>query len=74
MSKNVHVTQRADDMWQAKVEGASRASKVCKTQAEAIQFGRASAIYQGGELLIHGVDGKIREKRSYGNDPYPPRG
>lgn len=26
------------------------------------------------KLLIHGKDGKIREKNSYGNDPYPPEG
>jgi hypothetical protein len=24
--------------------------------------------------LIHGEDGRIRERNSYGNDPYPPKG
>ena len=26
------------------------------------------------ELVIHGEDGRIREKSSYGNDPNPPKG
>jgi hypothetical protein len=25
-------------------------------------------------LYIHGQDGRIRERNSYGNDPYPPKG
>jgi hypothetical protein len=29
---------------------------------------------QQSELLIHGENGRIREKNSYGNDPYPPKG
>ena len=24
------------------------------------------------ELVIHGINGKIRDKDSYGNDPHPP--
>ncbi|TCP05507.1 uncharacterized protein DUF2188 [Rubrivivax gelatinosus] len=26
-----------------------------------------------GELLIHGQDGRIRARDSYGNDPCPPK-
>lgn len=26
------------------------------------------------ELVIHGRDGRIQDRRSYGNDPFPPRG
>ncbi len=29
---------------------------------------------QLAERIIHGEDGKIRQKNSYGNDPYPPKG
>jgi hypothetical protein len=28
---------------------------------------------QGSELLIHGQNGQIRERNSYGNDPHPPK-
>ena len=26
------------------------------------------------ELYIHNMDGRIADRRSYGNDPFPPRG
>ena len=29
---------------------------------------------QKSELVIHGRDGRIRGKDSYGNDSFPPRG
>ena len=39
------------------------------TQEEAINEGRGLAEQEQGELVIHGEDGKIREKDSHGNDP-----
>ena len=32
------------------------------------------AINQRSEVLIHGENGRIRERNSYGNDPHPPKG
>ena len=29
--------------------------------------------YQKSEVVIHGTDGRIRDKDSYGNDPMPPK-
>ncbi len=72
--KDVHVTQRPDGMWQSKVEGNKRATAVTQTQREAIEVGRQSAIKNHSDLSIHGTDGRIREKNSYGNDPHPPKG
>jgi hypothetical protein len=43
------------------------------TQARAIEAGRQMARQGHGELLIHGQDGRIRSRDSYGNDPYPPK-
>ncbi len=43
------------------------------TQAEAIQRGREVAGNQQAELYIHGRNGQIRERRSFGSDPCPPR-
>lgn len=71
---NKHVTKRPDGSWQVKSEGNERASFVTNTQADAIQRGRELAKRDKSELIIHGKDGKIREKNSYGNDPFPPRG
>lgn len=70
---NVHIVKHAEG-WAAKREGADRASKVTETQEEAIDAGRRITQRERGELVIHGRDGKIREKDSYGNDKHPPKG
>ena len=74
MAKNYHVTKRPDGLWQAIGEGNSRASFVGGTQEQARQRARDLAIKNHSEVLVHGVNGKIRAKDSYGNDPYPPKG
>ena len=71
--KNVHVVQRGNQ-WGALREEASRTSSNHNTQAQAIQAGRSMARQQHGELVIHGGNGRIRARDSYGNDPFPPKG
>ena len=44
------------------------------TQREAIAAARETAMRQGSEMLIHGENGRIRERNTYGRDPYPPKG
>ncbi|AOY53688.1 DUF2188 domain-containing protein [Clostridium perfringens] len=70
---NQHVTPLGDK-WQVKGAGNSKATRIFDTQAEAIAYARELAIKQQSEVIIHGKNGQIREKNSYGNDPYPPRG
>ena len=70
---NQHVTKHSDGNWQVRGEGNSRATVVTKTQREAISKARDIAINQRAEVVIHGVNGRIRNKNSYGNDPCPPR-
>jgi hypothetical protein len=70
--RNVHVVQR-NSGWATLREGGQRASQVFGTQAEAVQSGRQMARDGRGELLIHGRDGRIRARDSYGNDPCPPK-
>lgn len=60
--------------WSVRKAGASRASKTFETQREAIADGKTKAKKQGTELFIHGRDGRIRERESYGKDPFPPKG
>lgn len=74
MGKNQHVTRRPSGNWQVKGAGNSRATKVTSTQKEAIAIARTIAINQKSEVVIHGANGKIRAKDSYGNDPCPPKG
>jgi hypothetical protein len=52
--------------------GNQRLTRITDTQAEAIDLGKEIAKNQESELLIHGRDGRIRSKDSYGNDPCPP--
>lgn len=71
--RNQHVVPH-EGGWAVKGAGSGRATKVFGTQAEAVQSARATAIKQGSELLVHGRNGQIRERNTYGNDPFPPKG
>ena len=73
MIKNQHVVPHEGD-WAVKGEGNQRATSVHKTQREAIESARETAIKQGSEMFIHRSNGQIRERNTYGKDPYPPKG
>jgi Uncharacterized protein conserved in bacteria (DUF2188) len=63
-----------DGGWQNKVEGNQRASNISRTKAEAQAKGREMAIERHTEHKIQNRDGKIAQRNSYGNDPFPPPG
>jgi hypothetical protein len=72
-----HVVPSANGGWDIKKPGSSRSSGHTSTQVEAIR--RAKEIVGndgGGEVRIHGRDGRIRDSDTVapGNDPYPPAG
>ncbi len=74
MKKNTqHVVRGSDGGWSLKKGGSSKATKQFNSQKEAIDYGRNVAKNQNAEFYVHGRDGRIREKDSYGNDPFPPR-
>ena len=74
MGKNQHVTPHPNGGWQVKGAGNSRATVRTATQKEAISVARQISKNKGVEMVIHKTNGQIREKNSYGNDPYPPKG
>lgn len=76
MKDGVSVFQsgRSDKPWKVKSNGASKAAACFSTQAEAIERGRQMAKNRASDLTVFGKDGQIRDKWSYGNDPFPPRG
>ena len=74
MANTRHVTPRQDGRWQIIVGGSERASLCTDTQKEAIERATITAKRNKEELFIHGRNGLIRDKRSYGNDDYPPKG
>ena len=61
------------DGWVNKVDG-MQIGETFRTEEAAATAGRQLAMQNRSEHLIHGKDGKIREKRSYGNDPREIRG
>ncbi|MCA3700533.1 MAG: DUF2188 domain-containing protein [Brevundimonas sp.] len=73
MAKNQHVVPNRGG-WSVKSAGSSRAAKTFTTQRDAIAHAREVAKRQGSELYIHGTDGRIRDRDSYGNDRFPPKG
>ena len=70
---NQHVVPHKDG-WAVKPEGASKATTVTSTKKEAVSNATVKAKNQKSELVVHGKDGKIQSKNTYGKDPYPPRG
>ena len=72
-SKNQHVVPR-DNGWAVKKEGASKDTKIFNTQKEAENLATQIAKNNKSEVLIHGKNGKIRERNSFGNDKFPPKG
>jgi hypothetical protein len=71
--RNRHVVPQ-NGKWAVRIEGKKRASSLHDTQAEAVEEARMRARRDKSELLIHGRDGEIRSRDSYGNDPYPSKG
>lgn len=66
--------RKTPDGWGVRGEHNTRITQKFDTQKEAIAKAREIAINQKSELFIHGENGRIRERNSYGNDPYPPKG
>jgi hypothetical protein len=59
--------------WRVTHAGQTLSSHVLKPPAieSGVKVARAN---QPSQLIIHRADGTIEDERTYGNDPYPPRG
>lgn len=62
-----------DGRWKVKSDGASKAAGIYENKHDAVEAGEAIAKNHRSELTVHGRDGKIQSKDSFGNDPIPPR-
>lgn len=60
--------------WSVRGAGNTRVTQTFDTQREAIARAREIAINQQSEMFIHNRQGQFRDRNSYGNDPYPPKG
>lgn len=57
-----------------KVEQDGHTLSTHQTQEDAIRVARERARADQGELEVHGEDGRIRERDSFGNDPRARKG
>lgn len=73
MAKNQHVVPH-NGSWAVRGAGNDRVTRTAETQSQAIEIARGIAQNQGSELFIHRPNGQIRERNSYGNDPFPLEG
>jgi len=72
MATDIHVVP-AGEGWAVEAAGGGKRT-VYGTQEEAIRAGTERAKADKVELLIHGHDGQIRERNSFGHDPRDVKG
>lgn len=72
MAKNIHTVPH-EDGWAVKKEGQKAPLSTHHTKEMAEKKAVSIAKKLEVEHVIHGRDGKIQDKDSYGNDPNPPR-
>jgi len=68
MGKNQYVVSLGN-RWAVKEEGAAEPFAVFKTQSEAWEKAKSIARKERTEAFLHGRDGQIRERNTYGYDP-----
>ncbi len=74
-SRKQYIVSTHPEGWQGKAQGGQRASVVAPTKAEAIRETTEIAKNHGNsQVLIKNSQGKFQEERTYGKDPYPPKG
>jgi len=70
----IHTVPNPKGGWNNKREGDPTPISHHRTKENAVERGRQIAKQDQTEHIIHNKDGKISQRNSYGNDPYPPRG
>jgi len=72
-NRPIHVINQ-DNEWKVKRDKSERSIRNFNTKKEAVDFARKLSKKDNEELVIHGKDGRIQQKDSHGQDPYPPKG
>lgn len=68
------VYDRPNGRWVFRLQGSRDAIRVGSTKAEVVQAAIPICNNQFCSLRIHLENGQFEEERTYGKDPYPPRG
>ncbi len=70
--KNIHTVPHGNK-WAVKKEGVEEPLSTHTTKGTALERGASEARKSKVEHVIHGRDGKIQDKDSYGPDSCPPK-
>ncbi len=73
MTKRNYHSVPSQSGWAVKKEGAPKAVSTHRTQAAAESATRQFARVNKVEAVYHKMDGRIKDKDSFGNDPFPPK-
>jgi Uncharacterized protein conserved in bacteria (DUF2188) len=60
-----HVIAHSSGGWSVHRAGASRASRIFSTQADAVRYGKEIARQERTDLYVHRRDGTVEKKDSY---------
>lgn len=72
IKRNQHVVPLGNG-WAVKGEGNAKFTAITERKAEATSIAKQIAKNYHSEIIIHGKDGTIQNKNSFGNDPNPPK-
>lgn len=72
-TKGQHVVPRGD-RWAIRKAGSDRVTRYFETQDEAVRAAREIAQNQYTDLYVHGRDGLLRRRESYGRDAVRAKG
>lgn len=74
-NNDIHIVQRPNGDWAAEKRNSKRALGIAPTQSGAFEIGRNHATNIGADVAIHGRNGQIRKKHTYGKkDPRKTKG
>ena len=65
-TRSQHVTPNLSGGWSVFRSGSTRASRVFRNHDAAVAYARDKARKEQTDLYVHGSDGMVREKTSYG--------
>lgn len=68
-AKRQQVVPNLKGGWTVRNVGATRATRVFHSQADAVAYAKGKARSEGAILYIHGKDGLVKDRIAYGDDP-----
>jgi hypothetical protein len=68
------VEPRSDGRWAVQRDGSKRAASLHNAKDAAVARGTELGRRHQGQLRIKGAEERIQDERTYGRDPFPPRG